>query len=203
MGEKKIIVAGYIGLEGSLEIAKEKEEELKQYFSKYFMNQIKECEKYLILSKALEAVKLRRKITLEQVKPFQRESIKEIHPEENVVIPLGVGLVYRSLWAALWNLCEVWKMGIEVEFSKIPIRQETIEICQLVGLNPYQISSKGSYLIFTSQVESIMEELEKKGIPANVIGKTTDKRERLIKRGDYIRHLPRPMMPHQFESLVP
>ena len=200
--DKKIIVAGYIGLEGSLKIAKEKEEELEQHFSKYFMNQIKECEKYLVSSSALERMELGQNINFKEIKPLKKENVKKAKGEENVMIPLGdLGkeLSYLSLWSALWNLCESWKMGVEVEFSRIPIRQETIEICQLVGLNPYQISSRGSYLIFTSQAENMIEDLEKKEIPANIIGKTTNKRERLIKRGDYVRHLPRPMIPEEFE----
>jgi len=197
--EKKIIVAGYIGLEGSLQVAKEKEEELEQHFSKYFMNQIKECEKYLISSRNLEGMKSEQNINL--VESLRKENVKEAKGEEGVMIPLGdLGeeLSYLSLWSALWNLCESWKMGVEVEFSKIPIRQETIEVCQFASLNPYQISSKGSFLIFTSKPEEMMEELEKKEIPANIIGEITNKRERLIKRGDYIRHLPRPMIPHEF-----
>ena len=196
--DKKIIVAGYIGLEGSLKIAKDKEEELKQYFSRYFSNQIKECEKCLVSSKNLDGMKLRQSITLEEVKSFQRESIKERileeKLEENVIVPLGETGAFTSLWSALWNLCEMWKCGVEIEFSQIPIRQETIEICQFAGLNPYQLSSKGSYLIFTSRAEEVMDELKLREIPANIIGETTDKRERLIKRGDYIRHLPRPVI---------
>ena len=200
--DKKVIVAGYIGLEGSLEIAKEKEEELKQHFSKYFMTQIKECEKYVVSSSALERMELGQNINFEEIKPLLRESVKEAKKKEDVMIPLGdLGeeLSYLSLWSALWNLCEIWKVGVEVEFSEIPIRQETIEVCQFAGLNPYQISSKGSFLIFTSKPEEVMEELEKMEIPFNVIGKTTEKRERLIKRGDYIRHLPRPVMVHESE----
>ena len=192
--DKKIIVAGYIGLKGSLEIAKEKEDQLRGHFSKYFMNQIKECEKHLVSSNTLKEMKVGGNFLFKEIESLQKENIKEINRDENVMIPLGGSednLSYLSLWLALWNLCESWKVGVEVEFSNIPIRQETIEVCQFVGLNPYQISSKGSVLIFTSKPERVMEELEKKGIPANVIGKTTDKKERLIKRGDYVRHLPR------------
>ena len=169
--DRKIIVVGYVGLEGSLEMAKENAEELKSHFSKYFMKQVEECEKYLVSSKAFHEMGLER---------------------SDVIVPLGENRDVTSLWSALWHLCEAWGMGIEVEFSQIPIRQETIEICQFVGRNPYQISSKGTYVILTSQAEDMIEGLRLKEIPAHVIGKTTHKRERLIKRREYVRHLPRP-----------
>ena len=200
--DKKIIVAGYVGLEGSLEIVKENKKELKSHFSKYFMKQVEECERYLVSSKAfhemglkrsdvLDKVELMKSNMLDEIEPSQIEKIKKVDVGENVIVPLGETGAFTSLWSALWNLCEMWRCGVEVEFSQIPIRQETIEICQFAGLNPYQLSSKGSYLIFTSQAEEVIEELRVKEITANVIGKTTHKRERLIKRGEYIRHLPR------------
>ena len=200
--DKKIIVAGYVGLEGSLKIVKENTEELESHFSKYFMKQVEECEKYLVSSKVFEEMRLKRSDLLNKMEPMKNKVLedveasqikkaREVDGRENVIVPLGETGDYTSLWSALWHLCQIWKIGVEVEFSQIPIRQETIEICQFFGQNPYQISSKGTYLIFTSQVEEVIEELGLKEITANVIGRTTHKKERLIKRGDYIRHLPR------------
>jgi hypothetical protein len=184
--ERKIIVAGYVGLEGSLKTALEKEEELKLYFSKYFMKQIKECKSYLICPHVLYKMKLGESILLEEADALLGEKERG-----NVIIPLGESRAYASLWSALWYLCEAWNRGIEVESLRIPIRQETIEICQYFNLNPYQLSSKGSYLIITTDPEQILAEFKKSNIEAEVIGRITEKKERLIIRGDYIRHLPR------------
>ena len=186
---KGIILVGYVGLGGSLKIAKEKEEELGGYFSKHFMNQIKKCEKYLMSPPRTfkeESIAIG-----EGIFPMKREALQKGGDEESMVIPLGESCSCNSLWSALWNLCERWKVGVEVEFSCIPIRQETIEVCQYFDLNPYQLSSKGSYLMVTSQEGRVMEELERRGITAKKIGEITEKKERIIKRGDYIRHLPR------------
>ena len=38
-------------------------------------------------------------------------------------------------------------VGLEVDLKKIPIRQETVEICNYFGVNPYQIMSSGSMMI--------------------------------------------------------
>jgi len=188
--DKEIVLAGYVGLGGSLKIAKEKEEELGQYFSKHFMNQIKKCEKYLIDSTlAFEGQNL---AIREAMLPMKEDALQKGSDKESIVISLGESCSCDSLWSGLWNLCESWEVGVEVEFSRIPIRQETIEICQFVRLNPYQLSSRGSYLMITSQWEKVMLELRKKRVVSEVIGKTTKNKARLIKRGDYIRHLPRP-----------
>ena len=176
--EKKIILVGYVGLEGSLKIAKEKEEELRSYFSKHFMNQVKKCKEHLISSQVLDEIKG-----------------KEGHSEENeedILISLGADEKSKSLWSAMWHFCETYETGFEIESFLIPIRQETIEICQFARLNPYQLSSGGSHLIITSQWEKVMLKLKEDRVVSEIIGETTKKKARLIKRGDYIRHLPRP-----------
>ena len=172
--KKKIIQVGYVGLEGSLKIAKEKEEELGSYFSKHFMNQVKKCKESLIPPWVLKGL----------------NGIEE--HEEEVFISLGVDEKCKSLWSAMWHFCETYGTGVEIESLLIPIRQETIEICQFAGLNPYQLLSGGSYLIITSKWEEVMLELREKKVVSEVIGETTKNKARLIKRGDYIRHLPRP-----------
>ena len=178
LSEKKIILVGYVGLEGSLKIAKEKEEELESYFSKHFVNQVKKCKKYLISAQVLEEMKGKEEHNEEQ--------------EDDVFISLGADEKYKSLWSALWNFSETYETGFEIESLLIPIRQETIEICQFVGVNPYQLLSGGSYLIITSKPEKVMLKLRENKVVSEVIGKTTKNRSRLIKRKNDIRHLPRP-----------
>jgi hypothetical protein len=184
-------MVGYVGLEGSLRIAEEKKEELAGYFSKHFMNQIKKCHEFVINPNIFceENMDINN-ICEEDI--YQREERKEcFNSEKTLMYSLGRSVGYKSLWSALWNLCEAYQVGIEVESSQIPIRQETIEICQFANVNPYQLSSGGSYLIVTLEPETIIEGLEKRGITSKVIGRITKNRKRIIKRGDYIRHLPR------------
>ena len=38
-------------------------------------------------------------------------------------------------------------VGLEIDLKKIPIRQETIEICEFFDLNPYKLLSGGSLLL--------------------------------------------------------
>ena len=39
--------------------------------------------------------------------------------------------------SALWKMAEASQVGLEMDFSKVPIRQETIEICEIFDINPY------------------------------------------------------------------
>jgi hypothetical protein len=183
--DKKIVVAGYVGLEGSLKITKEREGELELYFPKSFVKQIKMCESLLINTRTLDELGLNR-ITL----PIDKEGYEMVE-DKDVMIPLGEQSDYISLWDSLWNICQVWQIGVEIEISDIPIRQETIEVSQFAELNPYMLPSRGSYVILTSEAEEIKAKFNKLGIEVKVIGKTTKKREKIIKRGDHVRHMPR------------
>ena len=65
---------------------------------------------------------------------------------------------------------------------KIPMDQTVVEICNYYDLNPYEILSSGSALLFAKQGQQLCEELEEIGIPAAVIGQTTDGNDRIIQK---------------------
>ena len=47
--------------------------------------------------------------------------------------------------SALWKMAEASQVGLEMDFSKVPIRQETIEICEIFDINPYKLNSEGLF----------------------------------------------------------
>jgi hypothetical protein len=161
-----------------LKIAEEKKEELNQYFSKYFISEVRKNRELLD--------------TIDITKDKEDREDREDKGNRETIYPLGESLEYENLWSSLWFLCEEHNVGVEVEFSKIPLRQETIEICQYFNLNPYKLSSKGCYLIITREPENLVLELKEMGLSCEIIGKTTEEKAKILKRGDYIRHLPRP-----------
>ena len=55
--------------------------------------------------------------------------------------------------AALWEMAEEEKIGFEIAMGSISLKQETVEICEYYRLNPYQLTSAGSYLILTDEAE--------------------------------------------------
>ena len=54
-----------------------------------------------------------------------------------------------GILASLWELAETVRTGFEIEMPQINLKQETVEICEFYRLNPYLMTSAGSYLILT------------------------------------------------------
>ena len=85
-----------------------------------------------------------------------------------------------GIFGALWELAEASGIGLEIDLKKIPVRQETIEICEFFGLNPYELISSGCMLMAASDGNLLVRELEKEGIPAVVIGKAMEGNDRVL-----------------------
>ena len=69
---------------------------------------------------------------------------------------------------------------------------QTIEVCEVFHLNPYQLTSTGAVLMVTPKGEELKERLKREGIPAEIIGHTTEGNERIIWGGGEKRFLDRP-----------
>lgn len=97
-----------------------------------------------------------------------------------------------GIFGALWEMAEHAGIGLEVDLKKIPVKQETIEICEYFDINPYELYSAGSLLVGTDRAEALVSYLRGQKIPAAVIGRATDGRDRVIKNGEDCRFLDRP-----------
>ena len=83
-------------------------------------------------------------------------------------------------------------VGLEADMKKMSIQQETVEICEYFRLNPYQMTSVGTLLIFTQNGEALVQKLQEAGKQAAVIGHTTNRKERVLSGGSERRFLDRP-----------
>ena len=106
----------------------------------------------------------------------------EEYPENKIAAWEGVG--EGGIFAALWNFSGIHRAGIRVELKKIPLRQITVEICELYGLNPYRLKSDGCVLAAVENGALVVDELQKMGIEAAVIGRVTPGSDRRIVRDD-------------------
>ena len=97
-----------------------------------------------------------------------------------------------GVFSALWELAEKGNVGIEVDLKKIPVRQETIEICEVLGVNPYELYGAGSLIIVSDKGNRLIHELEKQEISAVIIGKITAENGKVILNGEETRYLDRP-----------
>ena len=81
---------------------------------------------------------------------------------------------------ALWALGERENIGFHVDLKKILIRQETVEICEYLDVNPYRLYGQGCFLAVTDRAQLLLKRLMEKGIPASVLGSVTEGRGRMV-----------------------
>ena len=154
-------------MEGMLRILDEKEVELKKRFSTGFLKQIASYKTKIFAGKEIEVAKNQKAGLIRQV---------------------GEG----GIFAGLWNLAKETGCGLEVDLKKIPVLQETVEVCEFFRMNPYQLASTGTMLMVTECGDLLTETLCEQGISAVVIGKLTDNNDKILKNGDEVRYIDRP-----------
>lgn len=163
---QELLLCGYAGLEGTLRILDESEEELGTRFVPAFLEKAKLLREKLILPDQILSVK-------EQVSDIRQ---------------IGSG----GILAALWELGEELQTGFDIDFSKIALKQETVEICEFYQLNPYLMTSAGSFLLVTGQSEEVIDCLAEQGVSAVRLGCMKEQNARAIKNGEETRYLDRP-----------
>lgn len=162
-----IVLCGYVGLEGTLRILSERKEELGRRFVPGFLRQMKELENQMLAADAIAAAR--------------RAGTSFMHQ-------IGGG----GIFAGLWELAETSGCGLEVDRTKMPVKQETIEICEYYGLNPYQMTSAGCILMTAEDGDALVRTLEGVGARAVKLGVATEKNARVIASGEEKRYLDRP-----------
>lgn len=162
-----ILVTKWIGIEGTAILAKEKETELLTRFSVPFIEKAKKFDEYIsVLSEAAVAV---------------LSGVSAMHD-----------VTEGGIFGALWEMAEASGVGLEIDLKKIPIRQETVEVCEFFGINPYKLISSGCMLMAAADGNALVRELEKAGIPATIIGKATEGNDRVLINEDERRFLEPP-----------
>ena len=171
-----VVVTKWIALEATSILAKEREERLLKRFSQDLIRRVREFDTFLSVVKDAAAAR-------------------------------GTGVVFMhditegGILGALWEVAEAGGVGLEISARAIPIRQESVEICEFFGVNPYQIMSSGSMLILSEDGRKTVAALEAAGIPATIIGRTTEGKDRILKNGDEVRYLDRPKTDELYRAL--
>lgn len=164
---QELVVTKWIGLEATTIIAKEKESELLKKLPAHLVDTAKSFDQLL-----------------------------SVLPEAKIAKQLGASAMHDitegGVFGALWEMGSGAGVGLDIDLKKIPIRQETVEVCERFGLNPYIIMSSGSMLIAVRDGNQLVRTLEQAGIHAAVIGKATDNKERILRNGEDFRYLDKP-----------
>ena len=150
-----IVVSKWIGLEGTARLAGANYGKLRERFPARMIEEAAAFDRYLsVIPEAATAMK---------------SGVCGIQPVSQ-----------GGILAGLWELAEEAGVGLEADFRKIPVRQETIEICEVFGENPYELLSGGCIIMTADNGNALAEALLREGIPAVVIGRTTRGNDRVL-----------------------
>ncbi len=162
-----IIVAGFVGLEGTALLAEKKARELSERF---YWESIKTALCFM------DEIRVNKKIGL---------ALKSR--------PILLRYVSREgFLSCLWNTLNELRIGAMVDLEAVPIKQETVEICEYFSLNPYDIPSSGAAIIVSSEAEEICRLLNEDGIKVRLIGSLNAGSDRILKHRGIKSFLNRP-----------
>lgn len=163
----ELVMTKWAGVEGSAIIAGEKREELLQCLPEELVNTAAGFLQYL-----------------------------SVVPEARIAVQYGAKVMHDvtegGVFGALWEMGAASGVGITVDLPHIPIRQETVELCEVFDINPYMLISSGCMLIGCTQGNLLVEKLKDAGIPAAVIGRATEGNDRIVRNGEETRFLEPP-----------
>jgi hydrogenase maturation factor len=159
-----ILVSKWIGIEGTAILSRQREEELRTRYTQPF---------------------------IDQAQRFAAEL--SVHREAAAAAQSGVAAMHDisegGIFGALWELGECSGIGLDIDLKKIPIRQETVEICEFFDLNPYKLISGGSLLMAAEDGNALVRAIESAGGKATIIGKATAGNDRVLRNGEDYRFL--------------
>ena len=154
----ELVITKWIGLEGTAILASEKRDFLKERLPADIVNAA-----------------------------FDFSELMNVMPESEIAREVGVSAMHDvtegGIFGALWEMGVASGVGFEVDINKIPVRQETIEICEVFDINPYMLMSSGSMLIGTPKGNLLVDMLESAGIHASVIGYVIEGADRIVRNG--------------------
>lgn len=162
--DMEVVVSKWIGMEGTAVIAREKEEDLSGRYPIRLIHDAQAMEEYLsVASEAAIALK---------------SGVYAMHDVRS-----------GGIFGALWELSRRIGVGLYIDLKMIPVKQETIEICEFYHLNPYELLSGGALVMAASDGARLVRALEAEGIPAAVIGRTNGSNDKIIVNQDETRYL--------------
>ncbi len=159
-----IVLSKWIGLEGTAMLACAKEKDLLSRYPMHLVRSAQGFKKYLpILPEAATALK---------------SGVCAMRDVRN-----------GGIFGTLFQLAKGAGVGLSVDLKAIPVKQETIEICEFFDVNPYELLSGGCLLMVARDGEQLVEKLQEENIPATIIGRITSGNDKVVVNGEEIRFL--------------
>ena len=171
-------MTGYIALKGTSALAKQFKDQLDEHFPGYLSRSALAfgTSDLADASNALEIIN-------DYLGACSEESREEC---------CAVEIADGGLLTALWELSKVCSCGFELDLRKIPVKQETIEICELLEVNPYHLSSGGALIVIAPEGQALCERLKSAGVPAVIVGSTNETKAHTLLNDGTVSYINRP-----------
>ena len=153
-----IVMTGYAGRMGADVILRTQYDDLKKRFSESFLQQA----------------------YMDESEYATKDAARILTADESLDVCYIHDASCGGVYGGLWQLGVWMDKGFEVIHKDMLIRQETIELCEYCNRNPYLVDGCGSLFAVTEKGDKAVEALREAGIAASVIGKVTEKKEKLI-----------------------
>lgn len=161
-----IVIIKHIAMAGTVIITEDRYEELRKRFS----------ELYLDSAKAI-------------IDELSLLEVYEIIAKSQIPYSYMCALSEGGINGALWEMADLGNIGFEVQLKNIPIKQETVEVCNHFDINPYELTSSGALLVTTKDGQALVDKMNECGIEATIIGRTSSSNGKLINNEDEQRFL--------------
>lgn len=162
-----VVLSKWIGIEGTARLAERYRERLLERYPAYLVEEAAGFDRYLSLI-----------------------------PEAATAVKSGVCAMHDAseggIFGALWELAEGAGVGLTIDMKKLPLRQETVEVCELCNVNPYELLSGGCLIMTAEDGPGLVAALEEQGIPAVIVGRVTDSHDRILLNGEETRYMDKP-----------
>lgn len=171
-----VVVSKWIGLEGTALLAKYNADRLLERYPAYLVEEAAGFDRYLSLI-----------------------------PEAATAVKSGVCAMHDAsqggIFGALWELAEGAGVGLTIDLKKLPLRQETVEVCEQCNVNPYELLSGGCLIMTTEDGPGLAAALEAEHIPAVIVGKITESNDRILLNEDEVRYIDKPKQDEVYRNL--
>ncbi len=154
-----IIIAGYVGLYGAAVLSRKYYDRLRGRFADSYIKRMSIDDiSILSIEKAAETA--------------LRSGAKRVHDTS-----------FGGVYAAAYQLAESAGLGVKVRHEDIPVRQDTIELAETLGINPYMLCGTGGLVIAAAadKAEDVTEAIRREtGLPACDAGEFTKEKLRCV-----------------------
>lgn len=158
-----VLVTRYIGIRGTAILAREYRDDLVNRYPKWLIDEACQFDSYLNSSDSQLS-------------------------DENVIY--SKEYTEFGVFEALFQMSRELKCGLEINIKDIPIKQETVEICEFTGVNPYALYAGYSSVVVAKDGKKAVEFYEKNEIPATIVGTTTKDNDKIVINEDERGFLP-------------